>query len=481
MARKLHISNLDPDLNFFNSINNSCKMFFPENLNNLNKEIINTSILHMNCRSIYNKLNEFNAFLSSINLEPSFSVIGLTETWLNEITAPLISFSDYNFVYKNRPNKIGEGVGLLINKNLDFRICDEFPYDDDLCDILSIEIINQNCKNTIISVIYRPPNININPFLDFIDDFISKASTNKIMYLLGDFNINLLNNDCHNININFINRLSTHNFFPLVHLPTRITETSATLIDNIFCNHLVPHNSGVIYNDISDHYPIFTTFSHFHNLAPNLVDNYIHNFSCKNLTNLNLYLNQIDWHDVSNATDVDAGFHNFISTVQNAIDQYCPLKNVIKMKKNKLAWMSSGLLISSHRKNKLYKTFIKNPTTLNKSIYLKYKNLFTRLMRSAEKLYFLKQFTLNKSNIKKTWDLIRISLNKLNSSKNITLIDDNGDLCTDKEMICTKFNEFFSSTPSINNNHTTDMNYTSYLSPGVSNSFFLMKPMNLKS
>ena len=69
----------------------------------------------------------------------------------------------------------------------------------------------------------------------------------------------------------------------------------------MFCNHLVPHNSGVICNDTS---VFFTTFSLFHNLTPNLVDNYIHNFSCKNLTNLNLYLNQFDWHDVSDATDV---------------------------------------------------------------------------------------------------------------------------------------------------------------------------------
>ena len=70
------------------------------------------------------------------------------------------------------------------------------------------------------------------------------------------------------------------------------------------------------------------------------------------------------------------------------------------MKIKKQPWMSVGLLISSQHKNKLYKNLIKNPNTLNKSIYLKYKNLFTKLMRTAEKLYFLNQFNLNKSNIK---------------------------------------------------------------------------------
>ena len=69
--------------------------------------------------------------------------------------------------------------------------------------------------------------------------------------------------------------------------------------------------------------------------------------------------------------------------------------------------------------------------------------------------------------------MIRTSSNKLNLPKNITLKDDNGDLCTDKEIICSEFNEFFSSTPIINNNHTMNLDYTSFLNPSVSNSFFL--------
>ena len=41
--------------------------------------------------------------------------------------------------------------------------------------------------------------------------------------------------------------------------PTRITSDSATLIDNIFSSdcHLL---SGLIYIDISDHFPIFSFF-----------------------------------------------------------------------------------------------------------------------------------------------------------------------------------------------------------------------------
>jgi hypothetical protein len=41
-------------------------------------------------------------------------------------------------------------------------------------------------------------------------------------------------------------------------MPTRITAHSATLIDNIFTNHLTQNLfSGIIINDLSDHLPVF--------------------------------------------------------------------------------------------------------------------------------------------------------------------------------------------------------------------------------
>ena len=52
-------------------------------------------------------------------------------------------------------------------------------------------------------------------------------------------------------------------YFPIQYvlalsMPTRITAHSATLIDNIFTNHLTQNLfSGIIINDLSDHLPVF--------------------------------------------------------------------------------------------------------------------------------------------------------------------------------------------------------------------------------
>ena len=82
---------------------------------------------------------------------------------------------------------------------------------------------------------------------------------------MGDFNLNLLNNENHNATGEFLDGLYSHLFFPFITLPSRITSHTASLIDNIFSNH-VEHSylrSGLLITDISDHLPIFSISSDY--------------------------------------------------------------------------------------------------------------------------------------------------------------------------------------------------------------------------
>ena len=77
---------------------------------------------------------------------------------------------------------------------------------------------------------------------------------------MGDFNINLLNYDLHTETHDYVDTIFSNVFLPLITKPTRITPTSATLIDNIYSNNLpgeYTQMQGMIYTDISDHLPIF--------------------------------------------------------------------------------------------------------------------------------------------------------------------------------------------------------------------------------
>ena len=56
-----------------------------------------------------------------------------------------------------------------------------------------IEILNQTCKNIIITTCYRPPNAIITPFKTHITNIFKKLlKKNKKIFFLGDFNINSL-------------------------------------------------------------------------------------------------------------------------------------------------------------------------------------------------------------------------------------------------------------------------------------------------
>ncbi len=74
---------------------------------------------------------------------------------------------------------------------------------------------------------------------------------------MGDFNINLLHLDTDSSVQLFIDTLSSHSFYPLINKPTRITDSSQTLIDNIFTNDFSNHKTGILITDISDHFSVF--------------------------------------------------------------------------------------------------------------------------------------------------------------------------------------------------------------------------------
>ena len=89
------------------------------------------------------------------------------------------------------------------------------------------------------AVIYRHPNGNLDHFKDYFYEVIDKISNeSKLCSLLGDFNLNLLNFESHNTTGDFVNTLASYYFQPHIIKPTRITDHSATLIDNIFFTSL---------------------------------------------------------------------------------------------------------------------------------------------------------------------------------------------------------------------------------------------------
>ena len=82
------------------------------------------------------------------------------------------------------------------------------------------------------------------------------SSENKLIYLAGDFNIDILKNN-EKYNDDFLDLIYSYSLYPLIFRPTCVTDKSETLIDNILTNDL-NNVGGILMFDTSDHLPNFS-------------------------------------------------------------------------------------------------------------------------------------------------------------------------------------------------------------------------------
>ena len=130
---------------------------------------------------------------------------------------------------------------------------------------------------------------NINTFNVHINYLLRTFSNErKMCKIMGDFNIDLLTNDTNNFTTEFIHKIFANIFCPTISKPTRKTQQSATLIHNIIANiHEYPIKSGIQYNDISDHFPIFNFYNMGLKNDPKNKCVFKHAISVNNVANLN--------------------------------------------------------------------------------------------------------------------------------------------------------------------------------------------------
>ena len=111
----------------------------------------------------------------------------------------------------------------------------------------------------ICGIVYRHPSSNLETFLNNFYLVISKINKERKLCLIsGDFNINLLNFDKHPSTKDFINTLGSFFLEPHILKPTKITNHSSTLIDNMFFNSIEYQTvRGNLFHDLTDHLPNF--------------------------------------------------------------------------------------------------------------------------------------------------------------------------------------------------------------------------------
>ena len=213
------------------------------------------SIFHNNIVSINRNLENVELLLDELDFH--FDVIGISETKItnsNESKAHL-NISGYTFEHVPTPLASG-GIGLFVNQSMNYNVLEKTS--NEAFQALWVEISFVDHKNIVCGIIYRQHN-SPDDFLTYFDRTIEKmVSNDRDVYIMGDFNIDLLKCETSQLSQDFLLSLRSCYLIPTVDKPTRVYRTSATLIDNIFINN--PDKllaSGNIISDISDHFSQF--------------------------------------------------------------------------------------------------------------------------------------------------------------------------------------------------------------------------------
>ena len=223
------------------------------------------SVFHMNVSSLNAHFDELSSMLSLLNFD--FSIVGLTEIRLIKDCNVTLPIELEGYSYEHTPTEASCGGALLcISKKFNYKPRNDLLlYKPFHLETIFVEIIFQKKSNIIVGCIYKHPCMSVTEFNDIISPVLQQISTeNKTIILLGDFNIDLIQCSTDIKTSEFFNLVSSYNPLPYITLPTRITNRSQTLIDNIFSNSTSTQIiSGNLTSTVSDHLPQFFIYSLF--------------------------------------------------------------------------------------------------------------------------------------------------------------------------------------------------------------------------
>ena len=211
------------------------------------------SIMHANIRSMKTNFDNFTAeFLSSKDVP---DVIGLCETKLSDITQPLYraTLDSHNMIATNISSNKG-GVCLFVSKMYEIKVIKDLCMKKEHIETIFAEC-RINSKLLTLGVVYHRPGTSLVSFLDDLEFILDRVRSQCV--LMGDLNINILNENDVNIS-SFINSLKEYSFVPMITKPTRVTRTSATLLDHIWVNfqQAKGFRSNIVLSSITDHFPV---------------------------------------------------------------------------------------------------------------------------------------------------------------------------------------------------------------------------------
>ena len=430
----------------------------------------NLTIFHQNIRSFNRNYDYLSVFLGKFN--KSIDIIALSETWFSDNFTHDIE--GYKSFHSYRKDRNGGGISIYVKKEIGVRcVSNKCVVTNDLESC----VVELHCGNgegmsgkLIIYGIYRPPSASLVNFTETLNLSCLELNNNRIIFV-GDFNIDLMDDES---STDFSNMMYSNSMYPLINVPTRVTDSSATCIDHIWYNEYNVSHSGCFVSDISDHYLVFCVLNITSNKTPIRKTIRDRSENCLQLfeTSLSLLPEQYFIDNANNSVDDKTEY--FLDRINSSFNEFCPIKiKTVSYKKYTKPWITSDLISLINYKHILFKRY--KQLNVPFSTYNDYKNNLCKVLKRRKIEFYNNRFNRIKNDTRENWRTINDLMGMKRYDKYPDVIKNaDGEELRDPLMISNLFSDYFSSiahnlSDSIPVSNSDPL---SYLSGTRSNSFF---------
>jgi len=394
------------------------------------------SIVHVNARSLQYKTLFLEAELGK------FDIITVSETWLSDkVDQDSICLNGYHPpVRRDRPGDSHGGVAVYVKCNL---ICKPRI---DLCipDLEAIWIETKLDQDTLlVGVFYRPPSATVDHWLLINDSVQLAMNTPHKFILFGD-----LNADCTvNPPFHLQELMNTNSLSQLTSEPTRITDTSSTLIDLVLtpCPNLVKR-VGVLPPVCSDHSCPFVYLNHDLPSSGSFKRT-LYNYSKIDVDKLLQDMESVDWNAIVDLESIDDAAEMFSDKLMMIAKECMPVK-IVTMKGHDAVWITEKIKKMIKKKQYIHALAKRLDTVWCWSLFRRLRNNLTDVIRKRKEEHIreLENRILSPHNFgnKDWWKIVNSFLKKKGMSTNeIPPIESNGIVYYSAEDKAEVFNETF--------------------------------------
>lgn len=412
--------------------------------------------LHINIQGLLSSLDKLQHMLHILeNNNIVIDVIMLCETFLRaslgeQFIQTACAIPGYDFVCRNRVNKLKGGVAIYINRRYKYKVRHDLSlFIEGEFESIFIELLSKP-RNVIVGEIYRVPGTPAQEAVARYELILTNLMAVKSSDIIigTDQNFDYIRINEHNHTADLFNAHISHGLIPVITRPTRITHQTASLIDNIYIKlHGHTHiQSGIITTSISDHLPVFAFYGKPTGHKLNKTEIQRRDLNEININTIKTRLNTCDWQPLLDMNS-NTGLNYFMNELNKIIDNVAPIKTKIYSAKRRIRepWITQSILKSSKHVDTLYRHSLNKPKDHPNSIlFRQYRNKFIKTKKVAKQNYFHNLFQEHSKDIRKCWEIMRNIIKKSNDKSTIsdTFMVNNKELTSPAE-ISQEFCNFF--------------------------------------